>query len=112
VAVKPKSKEAESDASEDRTMDQQLSTIFTPAPIQLHRLTVEKTSAVKDFGFSLSDGMYEKGVYVSAVRSGSPAQLAGVKSFDRILQVWLFSSERYLVSQNCADVRLFFLSVT
>ena len=74
---------------QSRTFDQQLQTIFTPTPIQLHRITVEKTSATADFGFSLSDGMYEKGVYVSAVRTGSPAQRAGVRAFDRILQVCL-----------------------
>ena len=74
---------------QSRTFDQQLQTIFTPTPIQLHRITVEKTTATADFGFSLSDGMYEKGVYVSAVRTGSPAQRAGVRAFDRILQVCL-----------------------
>lgn len=70
-----------------RTIDQQLQTIFTPTPIQLQRVTIEKSSAAQDFGFSLSDGMYEKGVYVSAVRIGSPAHSAGLRSFDRILQV-------------------------
>lgn len=83
--VKPKANETE--LPQSQTFDQQLQTIFTPAPIQLHRLTVEKTSAAADFGFSLSDGMYEKGVYVSAVRARSPAQLVGIKAFDRILQV-------------------------
>ena len=41
-----------------------------------------------DYGFSLSDGLYEKGVYVSAVRPTSPAAAAGgLQLFDRILQV-------------------------
>ena len=31
--------------------------------------------------------MYEKGVYVSDVRTSSPAQKAGLKTYDRILQV-------------------------
>ncbi|KAL8608811.1 hypothetical protein ACOMHN_051416 [Nucella lapillus] len=73
--------------AENRTFDQHLQTIFTPTPIQLHRVTLEKSSAASDFGFSLSDGLYEKGVYVSAVRTGSPAQRTGVHAFDRILQV-------------------------
>ena len=83
--MKPRNKENQ--MTQSRTFDQHLQTIFTPTPIQLHRLTLEKSSAAADFGFSLSDGMYEKGVYVSAVRTGSPAQRAGLKAFDRILQV-------------------------
>lgn len=73
--------------SKSQTFDHQLQTIFTPAPIQLHRMTIEKSSAASDFGFSLSDGLYEKGVYISAVRTGSPAQKCGLRQFDRILQV-------------------------
>ncbi|XP_076447578.1 glutamate receptor-interacting protein 2-like isoform X2 [Babylonia areolata] len=83
---KPGSQEGPA-TTENRTFDQHLQTIFTPTPIQLHRLSLEKTSATADFGFSLSDGLYEKGVYVSAVRTASPAQKAGVRTFDRILQV-------------------------
>jgi len=41
-----------------------------------------------DYGFSLSDGLYEKGVYISALRPGSPAAAqGGLQLFDRILQV-------------------------
>jgi len=48
-----------------------------------------------DYGFSLSDGLYEKGVYVSALRPGSQAATpAGLQLYDRILQV---SSSEYLL---------------
>jgi len=41
-----------------------------------------------NYGFSLSDGLYEKGVYVSALRSRGPATAAGgLQLYDRILQV-------------------------
>lgn len=40
-----------------------------------------------DFGFSVSDGFLEKGVYVNMVRPEGPADRAGLRSFDRILQV-------------------------
>lgn len=40
-----------------------------------------------DFGFSVSDGLLEKGVYVNMIRPDGPADLAGLKPFDRILQV-------------------------
>jgi len=42
----------------------------------------------EDYGFSLSDGLYEKGVYVSALRPRSPAAgPGGLQLYDRILQV-------------------------
>jgi len=41
-----------------------------------------------DYGFSLSDGLYEKGVYVSALRPRGPATApGGLQLYDRILQV-------------------------
>lgn len=41
-----------------------------------------------DFGFSVSDGLLEKGVYVNMIRPDGPADQAGLKPFDRILQVF------------------------
>uniref|UniRef100_A0A3B4F2E4 Glutamate receptor-interacting protein 2-like n=1 Tax=Pundamilia nyererei TaxID=303518 RepID=A0A3B4F2E4_9CICH len=41
----------------------------------------------RDFGFSVSDGLLEKGVYVNMIRPDGPADQAGLKPFDRILQV-------------------------
>lgn len=41
-----------------------------------------------DYGFSLSDGLYDKGVYINRMRQGGPAAMSGLlKPFDRILQV-------------------------
>lgn len=40
-----------------------------------------------DFGFSVSDGFLEKGVYVNMIRPDGPADRAGLKPYDRILQV-------------------------
>lgn len=40
-----------------------------------------------DFGFSVSDGFLEKGVYVNMIRPDGPAERAGLKPYDRILQV-------------------------
>lgn len=42
-----------------------------------------------DFGFSVSDGLLEKGVYVHTVRPDGPAQRGGLQPFDRVLQVML-----------------------
>ncbi|XP_062613191.1 glutamate receptor-interacting protein 1-like isoform X1 [Saccostrea cucullata] len=62
-------------------------TIFSPTPVQLHKIMLTRSTVSEDFGFGLSDGMYEKGVYISGVRRGSIADLNGLKPFDRVLQV-------------------------
>ncbi|XP_037921182.1 glutamate receptor-interacting protein 2 isoform X3 [Hermetia illucens] len=56
-----------------------------------HRIlhvTLYKDKVYDDFGFSVSDGLYERGVYINRIRTGGPADLVGVlKPFDRIMQV-------------------------
>lgn len=47
-----------------------------------------KDPEIDDFGFSVSDGFLEKGVYVNMIRPDGPADRAGLRPFDRILQVW------------------------
>lgn len=42
---------------------------------------------MRDFGFSVSDGLLEKGVYVNMIRPDGPACQAGLQPYDRILQV-------------------------
>lgn len=76
-----------SPSSGSQTSHEHLQTVFTPKPIQLHRIMLAKANSNEDFGFGLSDGMYDKGIYVSAIRNGSLAEIAGLKPFDRILQV-------------------------
>lgn len=68
----------------------QLKTVYSPQPIQLHRVTLVKDSPADDFGFGVSDGVYDKGVYISAIRPGSVAEGLGLKQYDRILQVSLY----------------------
>uniref|UniRef100_A0A182IZY9 PDZ domain-containing protein n=1 Tax=Anopheles atroparvus TaxID=41427 RepID=A0A182IZY9_ANOAO len=51
-------------------------------------VTLFKDRVYDDYGFSVSDGLYERGVYINRIRSGGPADLAGLlKPFDRIVQV-------------------------
>ncbi|KAL3267897.1 hypothetical protein HHI36_007036 [Cryptolaemus montrouzieri] len=51
-------------------------------------VTLYKDSIYDDYGFSLSDGLYEKGVYVNKIRKDGPADIVGLlKSYDRIIQV-------------------------
>uniref|UniRef100_A0A336K412 CSON000472 protein n=1 Tax=Culicoides sonorensis TaxID=179676 RepID=A0A336K412_CULSO len=51
-------------------------------------VVLHKDTIYDDYGFSVSDGLYEKGVYINRIRSGGPADLTGqLKPFDRIIQV-------------------------
>lgn len=53
-----------------------------------HQVTIYKDSVYEDFGFSVSDGLYERGVFINRIRKGGPADATGVlQPYDRILQV-------------------------
>uniref|UniRef100_A0A8C5AK12 Glutamate receptor interacting protein 2 n=1 Tax=Gadus morhua TaxID=8049 RepID=A0A8C5AK12_GADMO len=51
------------------------------------QVTVMKDPESDDFGFSVSDGFLEKGVYVNMIRNDGPADRSGLRPYDRILQV-------------------------
>nr|XP_033781824.1 glutamate receptor-interacting protein 2 isoform X4 [Geotrypetes seraphini] len=59
----------------------------TSTPLELHKVTLVKDPESNDFGFSVSDGLLEKGVYVNMIRPNGPADCGGLKPFDRLLQV-------------------------
>ncbi|XP_042347448.1 glutamate receptor-interacting protein 2-like isoform X2 [Plectropomus leopardus] len=63
------------------------SDMLSPTPLALHKVSMRKDLESHDFGFSVSDGLLEKGVYVNMIRPDGPADQAGLKPFDRILQV-------------------------
>ncbi|OQV24370.1 Glutamate receptor-interacting protein 2 [Hypsibius exemplaris] len=50
-------------------------------------VTIIKDPYYDDFGFSLSDGAFEKGVYVNRIRPGGPAEGVGLKPCDHLLKV-------------------------
>uniref|UniRef100_A0A3B3B7G2 Glutamate receptor interacting protein 2b n=1 Tax=Oryzias melastigma TaxID=30732 RepID=A0A3B3B7G2_ORYME len=72
---------------ESRRIKEEMQGILSPTPLELHKVTVIKDPESDDFGFSVSDGFLEKGVYVNMVRPEGPADRSGLRSFDRILQV-------------------------
>lgn len=51
------------------------------------QMTLHKDPESEDFGFSVSDGLLEKGVYVNMIRPNGPADQCGLKPYDRVLQV-------------------------
>lgn len=70
-----------------RKMQQEIKDIVSPNPVELHKVSLNKESDLEDFGFSVSDGLLEKGVYVNNIRPGGPAEVAGLKPYDRLLQI-------------------------
>lgn len=61
----------------------------TTVPTEVHRVTLFKDPVYDDFGFSVSDGLFDKGIYVARVRGGGPADhsVSLLKPMDRILQI-------------------------
>uniref|UniRef100_A0A3P8WE04 Glutamate receptor interacting protein 2 n=1 Tax=Cynoglossus semilaevis TaxID=244447 RepID=A0A3P8WE04_CYNSE len=72
---------------ESRRIKEEMQGILSPTPLELHKVTVIKDPESDDFGFSVSDGFLEKGVYVNMIRPDGPADRAGLRPYDRILQV-------------------------
>uniref|UniRef100_A0A8C6UDA3 Glutamate receptor interacting protein 1 n=1 Tax=Neogobius melanostomus TaxID=47308 RepID=A0A8C6UDA3_9GOBI len=70
-----------------KKMRQEVNEILNQNPVELHKLTLEKVSDLDDFGFSVSDGLLDRGVYVNNIRPGGPAEQVGLQAFDRILQI-------------------------
>ncbi|XP_061394238.1 glutamate receptor-interacting protein 2-like, partial [Musca vetustissima] len=55
---------------------------------RIFHVTLFKDKVYDDYGFSVSDGLYERGVFINRIRSGGPADKCGMlKPFDRIMQV-------------------------
>uniref|UniRef100_A0A8C9F1D8 Glutamate receptor interacting protein 1 n=1 Tax=Pavo cristatus TaxID=9049 RepID=A0A8C9F1D8_PAVCR len=81
-----------------RKIKQEMKEIMSPTPVELHKVTLYKDSDGEDFGFSVSDGLLEKGVYVKNIRPAGPGDLGGLKPYDRLLQVMLLSPLRLIVN--------------
>ncbi|XP_063620977.1 glutamate receptor-interacting protein 1 isoform X1 [Cydia splendana] len=61
---------------------------LSPAKGSIHHVILYKDAIYDDYGFSVSDGLYERGVYINRIRKGGPADIVGLlRPFDRILQV-------------------------
>lgn len=70
---------ASSSSSRSGSSDGQLQTIH---------VALYKDQVYDDYGFSVSDGLYERGVYINRIRSGGPADKTGLlRPYDRIIQV-------------------------
>uniref|UniRef100_A0A8C2WLK1 Glutamate receptor interacting protein 2 n=1 Tax=Cyclopterus lumpus TaxID=8103 RepID=A0A8C2WLK1_CYCLU len=72
---------------ESRRIKEEMQGILSPTPLELHKVSARLGLHIDDFGFSVSDGFLEKGVYVNMIRPDGPADRAGLRPYDRILQV-------------------------
>ncbi|XP_021563793.1 glutamate receptor-interacting protein 2-like, partial [Carlito syrichta] len=72
---------------EFRASPKETQELLLPTPLEMHKVTLQRDPVRNDFGFSVSDGLLEKGVYVHTVRPDGPAQRGGLRPFDRVLQV-------------------------
>ncbi|XP_015818040.3 glutamate receptor-interacting protein 1 isoform X10 [Nothobranchius furzeri] len=70
-----------------KKMRQEVNDILNQNPVELHKLALEKASDLEDFGFSVSDGLLDRGVYVNDIRAGGPAERGGLRAYDRLLQI-------------------------
>uniref|UniRef100_A0A8C3UX62 Glutamate receptor interacting protein 2 n=1 Tax=Catharus ustulatus TaxID=91951 RepID=A0A8C3UX62_CATUS len=77
------------DGQTEGSSSPEMQEIMSPTPLEFHKvcMTLHKDPESEDFGFSLSDGLLEKGVYVNMVRPDGPADQCGLKPYDRVLQV-------------------------
>lgn len=66
---------------------QPAATLNAPSRFVTLQVTLYKSSDMEDFGFSVADGLLEKGVYVKNIRPAGPGDLGGLKPYDRLLQV-------------------------
>ncbi|XP_052419408.1 glutamate receptor-interacting protein 2 isoform X2 [Carassius gibelio] len=73
--------------SENTAVPEDMKDTSPSMPLELHKICIQKDVDSRDFGFSLSDGLLEKGVYVNMIRPDGPADRAGLRPYDRILQV-------------------------
>ncbi|XP_037685546.1 glutamate receptor-interacting protein 2 [Choloepus didactylus] len=72
---------------EARVSPKEMQELLPPKALEMHKVILHKDPKKNDFGFSVSDGLLEKGVYVHTVRPDGPAQRGGLRPFDRVLQV-------------------------
>lgn len=59
---------------------------------QIMHVSLHKDPVYEDFGFSVSDGLYERGVYINRLRPGGPCD-GVLRPYDRILRVNEASTE-------------------
>lgn len=83
VQRRPRSPSANTETSNSNAKDQQQQ----QQQQRVFHVTLYKDKVYDDYGFSVSDGLYERGVFINRIRSGGPADMCGqLKPFDRIMQ--------------------------
>lgn len=86
VQRRPRSPSTNTEAGQAKDQQQQQQ-LQPPQQQRVFHVTLYKDKVYDDYGFSVSDGLYERGVFINRIRSGGPADMCGqLKPFDRIMQ--------------------------
>lgn len=65
---------------------------------RIFHVTLYKDKVYDDYGFSVSDGLYERGVFINRIRTGGPADKCGLlRPFDRIMQVCVCVQQYFML---------------
>lgn len=73
------------------TVTHSIGGVLLQVPLEIIRVSLGKDAEYNDYGFSVSDGIEQKGVFINKIRPGGPADRSGsVRPFDKILQVRSF----------------------
>ncbi|CAD6208183.1 GSCOCG00012730001-RA-CDS [Cotesia congregata] len=62
--------------------------------LEILSISLKKDLIYEDFGFSVSDGLYEKGIYINRLRPGGPCD-GVLKPYDRIIKINTTCTEDY-----------------
>ncbi|XP_034490175.1 glutamate receptor-interacting protein 1 isoform X2 [Drosophila innubila] len=88
VQRRPRSPSANTEASNNNNNNNSNASGGKDQQQRIFHVTLYKDKVYDDYGFSVSDGLYERGVFINRIRSGGPADMCGqLKPFDRIMQV-------------------------
>lgn len=72
--------------SESEKINDKMKTDIPKNQLNVHHIYLKRRLGTS-FGFSLADGCYDPGIFVKAVKDGSPADKAGLLPYDIVLKV-------------------------
>ena len=72
--------------SESEKINDKMRTDIPNNQLNVHHVSLKRRPGTS-FGFSLADGCYDPGIFVKAVKDGSPADKAGLLPFDIVIKV-------------------------
>ncbi len=72
--------------SEHKKIQEKMRATNSDNQFKIHQLSLKRKPGAS-FGFSLADGCYDPGIFVKAVKEGSPADKSGLLPYDKVVKV-------------------------